>query len=113
MKTMLSICIAIAGLAGSAVASELEADDFFVNCVSDVNGSAVTLVRSGGSDKGFLMTDNIQGEAQIIPGVGSMTFLYMQEAEVVTFVVGFEELSYDMSVMGEHAGTDSGKCEMG
>ncbi len=88
----------------------LELDEFFVNCVSDVVGGHVTLVRSGGPDKGYIMTSSVEGEATIHPAGESMTFLLMQDQNVVTFVVKYESLKYDMIVKGTGQHFDRGTC---
>ncbi|WP_050602485.1 hypothetical protein [Ruegeria sp. 6PALISEP08] len=97
-------------VAHSATSDPLNGADFVVNCMSDGNGGAVTLARSGATDKGFIVADNIKGEAQIIPGLNSLTFLHIMDQDVVTFVVDFDNLHYDMSIKGPHAVNDSGYC---
>lgn len=94
----------------AAIDDPLNGADFVVNCLSDKNGGSVTLARSGETDKGFIVAENIKGEAQIIPGLNSLTFLHIMDQNVVTFVVDFDNLHYDMSVKGPHAANDSGYC---
>jgi len=89
----------------------LNGADFVVNCVSDGNGGAVTLARSGATDKGFIVTDDIKGEATILAGLNSLTFLHIMDQDVVTFTVDFEDRNYDMSIKGPHAGNDFGSCD--
>ncbi|WP_171237532.1 hypothetical protein [Ruegeria sp. HKCCA5763] len=90
--------------------STLHDDDFSMECVSDVDGSNVTLKRSGGSDKGFISTGDLEGEAAIYPVGESMTFLLMQDGQVVTFVVNYDSLKYDMMVKGAAQKFDRGTC---
>ena len=97
-------------MAQSATSDPLNGADFVVNCVSDSNGGAVTLARSGATDKGFIVTEEIKGEATIIAGLNSLTFLHIMDQDVVTFVVDFEDLNYDMSIKGPHAAQDFGTC---
>lgn len=103
---LISCAIASSGQAET----QIDMNDFFVNCISDVNEEGVTLVRSGGSDKGYIMTSELQGEANIYPGLDSMTFLFMQDSEVITFVVEYDNLEYDMMVKGNGQKFDRGKC---
>ena len=97
-------------IAFAATNDPLNGADFVVNCVSDSNGGAVTLARSGATDKGFIVTDDIKGEATIIAGLNSLTFLHIMDKDVVTFVVDFDNLNYDMSIKGPHAAQDFGSC---
>ncbi|WP_170375373.1 MULTISPECIES: hypothetical protein [Ruegeria] len=97
-------------IAYAASSDPLDGADFVVNCVSDNTGGAVTLARSGATDKGFIVTDDIRGEATIIAGLNSLTFLHIMDQDVVTFVVDFEDLNYDMSIKGPHAAQDFGSC---
>ncbi len=105
---MLFAC-AVPGLA-AAQNDPLNGEDFVVNCVSGSTGNAVTLARSGATDKGFIVTDAIKGEATIIAGLNSLTFLHIADKDVITFVVDFEKLDYDMSIKGPHAAQDFGSC---
>ncbi|MES0827328.1 hypothetical protein [Ruegeria sp. SCP11] len=97
-------------MAQSATSDPLNGADFVVNCVSEGSGGAVTLARSGATDKGFIITDDIRGEATIIAGLNSLTFLHIMDMDVVTFVVDFEDRNYDMSIKGPHAAQDFGTC---
>ena len=97
-------------MALSAVEDPLNGADFVVNCVSNSDGGAVTLARSGATDKGFIITDDIRGEATIIAGLNSLTFLHIMDQDVVTFVVDFKDRNYDMSIKGPHAAQDFGSC---
>ncbi|NOD63417.1 MULTISPECIES: hypothetical protein [unclassified Ruegeria] len=107
------LCVlAVAAAAATPVLANnaLKQDDFSVECVSDVDGSNVTLKRSGGSDKGHLSTGDLEGEAAIYPVGESMTFLLMQDGQVVTFVVNYDSLKYDMMVKGAVQKFDRGTC---
>ena len=97
-------------MAHSATSDPLNGADFVVNCVSESSGGAVTLARSGATDKGFIVTEEIKGEATIIAGLNSLTFLHIMDQDVVTFVVDFEDRNYDMSIKGPHAAEDFGSC---
>ena len=88
----------------------LQQDEFSVECVSDVDGSNVTVKRSDGADKGYLATEDLEGEATIYPVGESMTVLLMQDEQVVTFVVNYDSLKYDMMVKGAVQKFDRGTC---
>jgi len=107
-----ALAVVVCATSVGATQPEVEKDDFFVNCISDLSSEGVTLVRSGGSDKGYIMTSEMQGEANIYPGVDSMTFLLMQDSRVITFVVEYSNLEYDMMVKGDGHRFDKGKCEV-
>ncbi len=109
-KTLPALLIGCAAASASVAETQIDMDDFFVNCISDVNSEGVTLVRSGGSDKGYIMTTDVQGEADIYPGLDSMTFLLMQETGVITFVVDYHSMEYDMMVKGAGQQFDRGTC---
>ncbi|SLN46318.1 hypothetical protein [Ruegeria meonggei] len=102
----------VGGLSASAALaqSEINLDEFSVNCVSDVDQKGVTLSRSGGSDKGFIATDTLEGEASIFPGLNTMTFLLIQGSDVVTFVVDYTTMEYDMRIKGAVQKNDKGTC---
>ncbi|WP_170557291.1 hypothetical protein [Ruegeria atlantica] len=113
MKNLTALTLAILapsfGLAASS--GPLDGADFVVTCVSDTDGGSVTLARSGATDTGFIVTDTIRGEAKILSGVNSLTFLHIMDKDVVTFVVDFDDLNYDMTIKGEHSANDRGICE--
>lgn len=114
MKTRIALPLMMAAMFASpalAMDDPLDGADFVLNCISDQDGSAVTLARSGATDAGFIVTDKIRGESQILPGVNSLTFLHIMDADVVTFVVDFDTLDYDMTVRGQHAQFDHGTCQ--
>ncbi len=114
MKTRIAFSLMMAAtLASPALAMDdpLNGADFVLNCISDQDGSAVTLARSGATDAGFIVTDKIRGESQILPGVNSLTFLHIMDTDVVTFVVDFGTLNYDMTVRGQHSLNDRGQCQ--
>ncbi|WP_157054163.1 hypothetical protein [Ruegeria sp. 6PALISEP08] len=104
--------LAVATTAATPVLAKnvLQQDDFTVECVSDVDGSSVTVKRSDGSDKGYLATGDLQGQATIYPVGESMTILLMQDEQVVTFVVNYDSLKYDMMVKGTVQKFDRGTC---
>lgn len=111
MKYAVLILLGLAGPGVAAVQNDpLNGEDFVVNCVSESTGNAVTLARSGATDKGFIVTDELKGEATIISGLNSLTFLHIQDEDVITFVVDFDNLNYDMSIKGPHAAQDFGSC---
>lgn len=105
MKTWIMAAVA-AVLATGAAAEERH----FV-CVSDRDGSEVRLNRAPEGDKGSIETKDIAGDALVFKGVGNMTFVHIEESDVMTFVVHFSDMTYDLSVKGPHAGTDHGSCE--
>ncbi|MCG7518275.1 hypothetical protein [Ruegeria sp. Ofav3-42] len=111
---MKNVAILLLGLAVPGIVAAqndpLNGEDFVVNCISDSTGGAVTLARSGATDKGFIVTDEVKGEATIIGGLNSLTFLHIKDKDVITFVVDFESLNYDMSIKGPHAAQDFGSC---
>ncbi|MDA7963210.1 hypothetical protein [Ruegeria sp.] len=113
MKKLIALTLAAAlpSLAYAADGGPLDGADFVVICVSDKDGGTVTLARSGATDTGFIDADKIRGEAKILPGVNSLTFLHIKDQDVVTFVVDFEDLSYDMSIKGQHVANDRGTCQ--
>ncbi|MGB0968429.1 MAG: hypothetical protein ACPGUX_09610 [Halocynthiibacter sp.] len=108
MKYLFALPFAFAVSAASS--SPLTGDDFHITCISDRDGSEVVLTRSGGVDKGYIHTANINGDATIFPGVGSLTFMHIEGNDVMTFVVHFDTHDYDLSVQGPHAGNDHGVC---
>ena len=113
MKNLIALTLAL-GLPSLGLAADsglLDGADFVVTCVSDGDGSTVTLARSGATDAGFIVTDTIQGEARILSGINSLTFLHIMDKDVVTFVVDFDDLSYDMATKGQHAANDRGSCD--
>ncbi len=111
-KAYLTSALLLSSAPVFAAQDKLELDDFMVNCVSSVDQSSVTLVRSGGSNKGYIMAGDLQGEADILPGLGSMTFLLMQDGQVITFVVDHANLEYDMMVKGSALRNDRGSCTL-
>ncbi len=113
MKNLIALTLALGlpTLAHASGSTPLDGADFVVTCTSEHSGETVTLARSGASDAGFIVTNEIRGEAQILPGVESLTFLHIMDQDVVTFVVDFQDLSYNMTVKGAHAANDWGSCE--
>ncbi|WP_420587101.1 hypothetical protein [Ruegeria sp.] len=113
MKNLIALTLTfgLPSLGFAASPGPLDGADFVVTCVSDHNGGAVTLARSGATDAGFIVTDSIRGEAKILSGINSLTFLHIMDGDVVTFVVDFDDLSYDMAVKGQHAAHDRGTCD--
>ena len=101
------ICVAIAALLATSATAE---ERHFV-CVSDRDGSEVRLNRAAEGDKGSIATPLIEGDAVVFKGIGNMTFLHIEDEDVMTFVVYVDDMSYDLSVKGPHAGTDHGTCE--
>lgn len=100
------ICVAAATFCASAATAE---ERHFV-CVSDRDGSEVRLDRAPEGDKGTIATKDISGDALVFKGVGNMTFVHIEDQDVMTFVVHYDDMSYDLSVKGPHAGTDHGTC---
>ena len=113
MKNLIALTLALGlpSLGHASGAGPLDGADFVVTCLSDQGQGAVTLARSGATDAGFIVTDNIRGEAKILPGVNSLTFLHIMGKDVVTFVVDFDDLSYDMAIKGQHVANDRGTCD--
>ena len=52
-------------------------------------------------------------DAQVLKGVGSVTFLSIQETQVLTYVVNFSDMTFDLSINGEHSANDKGTCTEG
>lgn len=107
----LTLSLGLPTLGYAASDGPLDGADFVVTCLSEQGGGAITLARSGATDAGFIVTDTIRGEAKILSGVNSLTFLHIMGKDVVTFVVDFDDLSYDMAVKGQHSAHDRGKCD--
>ncbi|WP_037306796.1 hypothetical protein [Ruegeria halocynthiae] len=101
------ICAAAAAFFASAAAAE---ERHFV-CVSDRDGSEVRLNRAPEGDKGNINYKEITGDALVFKGVGNMTFVHIEDQDVMTFVVHYDDMSYDLSVKGPHAATDHGTCK--
>ncbi|WP_170381122.1 hypothetical protein [Ruegeria atlantica] len=113
MKKLITLSLAL-GLPAAAQATDtgpLDGADFVVTCTSEQSGETVTLARSGASDAGFIDAGEIRGEVKILPGIDSLTFLHIMGRDVVTFVVDFQDLSYDMTIKGAHATNDRGSCD--
>ncbi|WP_299636797.1 hypothetical protein [uncultured Ruegeria sp.] len=100
------MCVAIATLCATAATAE---ERHFV-CVSDRDGSEVRLNRAPEGDKGNIETASVSGDAMVFKGVGNMTFVHIEGEDVMTFVVHYDDMSFDLSVKGPHAGTDHGTC---
>ena len=100
------IWVVVTTLCATAATAE---ESHFI-CVSDRDGSEVRLDRSAEGDKGSIATDKVAGDAVVFKGVGNITFLHIEGADVMTFVVHMDDMSYDLSVKGPHAGTDHGSC---
>ncbi|WP_209596278.1 hypothetical protein [Ruegeria sp. HKCCSP351] len=98
--------VAVATLCTTAATAE---ERHFV-CVSDRDGSEVRLKRASEGDKGIIETTSVSGDAMVFKGVGNMTFVYIQGDEVMTFVVNYDDMTFDLSVKGPNAGTDRGAC---
>jgi hypothetical protein len=80
------------------------------NCTSSVDQSSVTLARSGGSNKGYILAGALQGEADILPGLDNLTFLLIHDGQVVNFSVDLVSLEYDMMIKGASQRFDRGSC---
>ena len=91
--------------------TKLDANDFMANCTSSVDQSSVTLARSGGSDKGYIMAGDLQGEADILPGLDNLTFLLIQDGQVINFAVDLVSLEYHMMIKGSAQRFDTGSCK--
>ncbi len=90
--------------------TKLDANEFTANCTSSVDQSNVTLARSGGSNKGHITVGDLQGEADILPGLDNLTFLLIQDGQVVNFAVDLVSLEYDMMIKGTSQRFDRGSC---
>ncbi|WP_420587102.1 hypothetical protein [Ruegeria sp.] len=97
--------------AASLLATIAVAEERHFVCVSDRDGSEVRLNRDANGDKGSIATAKVSGSATVFKGVGSMTFLHIENQDVMTFVVHFDSMTYDLSVQGPHAGNDHGTCQ--
>lgn len=91
-------------------ASMAAAEERHLVCISDRDGSEVRLNRDPIGDKGSIQTKVIAGEAMVFKGLGSMTFVHIEDQDVMTVVVHFEDMSYDLSVKGPHAEHGHGSC---
>ena len=91
-------------------ASTATAEERHFVCISDRDGSEVRLNRDPVGDKGSIQTKDIAGDAMVLKGLGSMTFVHIEDQDVMTFVVNFEDMSFDLSVKGPHARQDHGFC---
>ncbi|WP_424833642.1 hypothetical protein [Ruegeria sp.] len=101
------MCVAFATLCATAATAE---ERHFV-CVSDRDGSEVRLNRDAEGDKGSIATATIEGDATVFKGIGNMTFLHIEDKDVMTFVVHLDDMTYDLSIKGPHAGHDHGTCQ--
>ncbi|MDA7963209.1 hypothetical protein [Ruegeria sp.] len=101
------ICVAAATLFATASYAEEKA----FTCVSDRDGSEVRLSRAAEGDKGRIETKDMAEDAMVFKGVGNMTFVYIEGTSVMTFVVNYDDMSYDLSIKGPGAGTDRGACQ--
>lgn len=106
-KNMKSI-FAVAAIASAASTAAAEERHFV--CMSDRDGSEIRLNRDPVGDKGSIQTTVIAGDAMVFKGLDSMTFVHIEDQDVMTFVVHFEDMSYDLSVKGPHAEQDHGTC---
>lgn len=104
MKSIFAFA-AIAFTASTAAAEERH----FV-CISDRDASEVRLNRDPDGDKGSIQTKTVAGDAMVFKGLESMTFVHIEDQDVMTFVVKFEDMSYDLSIKGPHAANDHGVC---
>ncbi|WP_298848233.1 hypothetical protein [uncultured Ruegeria sp.] len=105
MKTWIALSF------GLFAATQALAEERHFVCISDRDGSEIRLNRATAGDKGSIETPKITGDAVVFKGVGSMTFMHIEDQDVMTFVVHFEDMSYDLSVKGPHAEEDHGMCE--
>ncbi|WP_425078270.1 hypothetical protein [Ruegeria denitrificans] len=96
--------------AATLIATAVSAEERHFVCISDRDGSEVRLNRAPEGDKGNIETANISGDAMVFKGVGNMTFVHIEGEDVMTFVVNYDDMSFDLSVKGPHAGTDHGTC---
>lgn len=92
-------------------ATQAVAEERHLLCTSDRDGSEIRLSRAADGDKGSIETPIAAGDAVILKGVGSMTFMYIEGQNVMTLVVQLDDMSYDLSVKGPHADEDFGKCQ--
>ncbi len=100
------MCVAVATLCASAAVAE---ERHFV-CISDLDGSEVRLNSAPVGDTGSIETKDVSGDAIVLNGLGNMTFVHIEDQDVMTFVVHIEDMTYNLSIKGPHAGTDRGKC---
>lgn len=109
-RAALTSAIALGTFPVCAGQTKLDLNDFTVNCTSSVDQPSVTLARSGGSSKGHIMAGDLQGEADILPGLDNLTFLLIQEGQVVNLAVDLVSLEYDMMIKGSAQRFDKGSC---
>lgn len=95
----------------TVAATAAAADERHFVCISDNDGSEVRLNRAPTGDKGSIETQNMSGDAMVFKGVGNMTFVHIEAEDVMTFVVHYEDMTYDLSIKGPHAGHDQGTCK--
>lgn len=100
------------------VASSAAAEEHVFSCVSNLDGTEFVLNSASEGSAGTISTIDIAGDtvafdAQVLKGVGSVTFLSMQETQVLTYVVNFSDMTYDLSINGEHSANDKGTCTEG
>ena len=100
------------------VASGAAAEGRVYSCVSNLDGTEFVLNSASEEGKGSIATVDIAGDtvafdAQVLKGVGSVTFLSLQDEQVLTYVVNFSDMTYDLSIKGQHTANDSGKCQEG
>ena len=46
----------------------------------------------------------------VFNGVDNITFVHIEDSDVMTFVVHLSDMTYDLSIKGPHAGVDHGNC---
>ena len=110
MRKALAGLLFAATITGPTFANTISDADYVINCVSGSNGDVVTLARSGGVDKGFIIAGDIQGEASILSGLDSATFLHIAGGNVITFIVDLTDNTYDMTTKGTQSKSDYGDC---
>ncbi len=96
--------------AASLISTAAVAEERHFVCVSDRDGSEVKLNRAPTGDKGSISTKSIEGDAMVFKGVDNMTFVHIEDSDVMTFVVHLSDMTYDLSIKGPHAGVDHGNC---
>ncbi len=102
--------LTIAAILCLSANASIAAERSFV-CVSDIDGTEFHLTKSGDDSTGSIAVNDIAGAAQVFPGLGNLTFMYVDESNVMTFVVKLPDLNYDLSVQRPQPKNDNGKCK--
>ncbi len=100
--------LAAAALALSATVASAQEREFV--CVSDLDGTEYRLKRTGADNTGTVAFNDLEGEAQVFPGLNNLTFIVANEQHVMTFFVKQPGLTYSLSVRRPSLRNDRGQC---